>query len=77
MDKDEVGSIHYALPLAIKYTVVGKWRSPADGVAGLGGLTTCNTASVIYRVQVESTPPLSQDSPMSYRVQVYITPPLS
>ena len=25
--------------LAIKYTVVAKWRSPADRIAGLGGLT--------------------------------------
>ena len=27
------------LPLAIKYTVVAKWRSPVVGVAGLDGLT--------------------------------------
>ena len=27
------------IPLTIKYTVVVKWRSPADRVAGLGGLT--------------------------------------
>ena len=26
-------------PLVIRYTVVTGWRSPADGVAGLGGLT--------------------------------------
>ena len=26
-------------PLMIRYTVVTGWRSPADGVAGLGGLT--------------------------------------
>ena len=26
-------------PLIIEYTVVTGWRSPADGVAGLGGLT--------------------------------------
>ena len=26
-------------PLMIRYTVVTGWRSPADGVGGLGGLT--------------------------------------
>ena len=39
MDKDGVFLTTAVLPLAIKYTVVVKWRSPADGVAGLGGLT--------------------------------------
>ena len=39
MDKDGVFLTIAVLPLAIKYTVVAKWRSPADGVAGLGGLT--------------------------------------
>ena len=39
MDKDGVFLTTAVLPLAIKYTVVAKWRSPADGVAGLGGLT--------------------------------------
>ena len=37
--KDGVFLTTAVLPLAIKYTVVAKWRSPADGVAGLGGLT--------------------------------------
>ena len=37
MDKDFLTTA--VLPLAIEYTVVVKWRSPADGVAGLGGLT--------------------------------------
>ena len=39
MDKDRVFLTTAVLPLAVKYTVVAKWRSPADGVAGLGGLT--------------------------------------
>ena len=39
MDKDGVFLTTAVLPLAIKYTVVARWRSPADGVAGLGGLT--------------------------------------
>ena len=39
MDKDRVSLTTAVLPLAIKYTVVARWRSPADGVAGLGGLT--------------------------------------
>ena len=39
MDKDGVFLTTDVLPLAIKYTVVVEWRSPADGVAGLGGLT--------------------------------------
>ena len=39
MDKDGVFLTTAVLPLAIEYTVVAKWRSPADGVAGLGGLT--------------------------------------
>ena len=39
MDKDGVFLTTAVLPLTIKYTVVAKWRSPADGVAGLGGLT--------------------------------------
>ena len=39
MDKDGVFLTTAVLPLAIKYTVVVKWRSPADGVVGLGGLT--------------------------------------
>ena len=39
MDKDGVFLTTAVLPLAIKYTVVVKWISPADGVAGLGGLT--------------------------------------
>ena len=38
MDKDRVFLITVVLPLAIECTVVAKWRSPADGVAGLGGL---------------------------------------
>ena len=39
MGKDGVFLTTAVLPLAIKYTVVAKWRSPADGVADLGGLT--------------------------------------
>ena len=39
MDKDGVFLTTAVLPLAIEYTVVAKWRSPADGVAGLGWLT--------------------------------------
>ena len=39
MDKDGVFLTTAVLPLTIKYTVVVKWRSPLDGVAGLGGLT--------------------------------------
>ena len=39
MDKNGVFLTTAVLPLAIKYTVVARWRSPADGVAGLGGLT--------------------------------------
>ena len=39
MDKDGVFLTTAVLPLAIKYAVVARWRSPADGVAGLGGLT--------------------------------------
>ena len=39
MDKDGAFLTTAVLPLAVKYTVVAKWRSPADGVAGLGGLT--------------------------------------
>ena len=39
MDKDKVFLTTVVLPLTIKYTVVAKWRSPADGVVGLGGLT--------------------------------------
>ena len=39
MDKDGVLLTTAVLPLAIKCTVVARWRSPADGVAGLGGLT--------------------------------------
>ena len=39
MDKDGVFLTTAVLPLAIEYTVVAKWRSPADRVAGLGGLT--------------------------------------
>ena len=39
MDKDVFFLTTAVLPLAIKYIVVAKWRSPADGVAGLGGLT--------------------------------------
>ena len=39
MDKDGVFLTTAVLPLIIKYTVVAKWRSPADGVVGLGGLT--------------------------------------
>ena len=33
MDKDGVFLTTAVLPLAIKYTVVARWRSPADGVA--------------------------------------------
>ena len=33
------GLLTTAVLLAIKYTVVAKWRSPVDGVVGLGGLT--------------------------------------
>ena len=40
MDKDGVFLTTAVLPLAIKYTVVARWRSPADGVAGLGGFST-------------------------------------
>ena len=39
MDKDGIFLTTAVLPLAIEYTVVVKWRSPADRVAGLGGLT--------------------------------------
>ena len=39
MDKDGVFLTTAVLPLTIKYTVVARWRSPADRVAGLGGLT--------------------------------------
>ena len=39
VDKDGVFLTTAVLALAIKYTVVAKWRSPADGVVGLGGLT--------------------------------------
>ena len=39
MDKDGVFLTTAVFPLAIKYTVVGKLRSPADRVVGLGGLT--------------------------------------
>ena len=38
-DKDGVFLTTAVLPLTIEYTVVAKWRSPADRVAGLGGLT--------------------------------------
>ena len=31
-------------PLVIRYTVVTGWRSPADWVAGLGGLTVQHIA---------------------------------
>ena len=40
MDKDGVFLTTAVLPLAVKYPVVARWRSPADGVAGLGGLNT-------------------------------------
>ena len=39
MDKDGVLLITAVLPLAIKYTVVARWRSPADGFESLRGLT--------------------------------------
>ena len=39
MNKDGVFLPTAVLPLSIEYTVVAKWRSPVDGVAGLGGLT--------------------------------------
>ena len=39
MDNDGVFLSTAVLPLAIKYTVVARWRFPADGVAVLGGLT--------------------------------------
>ena len=39
MDKEGVFLTTAVLPLAIKYTVIAKWISLADRVAGLGGLT--------------------------------------
>ena len=39
MDKDGVFLTSAVLPFSIKYTVVAKWRSPVDRVAGLCGLT--------------------------------------
>ena len=39
IDKDGVFLTTAVLPLTIEYTVVAKWRSPVDRVAGLGGLT--------------------------------------
>ena len=39
MDEDRVFLTTAVLPLGIKYTVVAKWRFPADRVAGVGGLT--------------------------------------
>ena len=57
MDKDGVFLTTAVLPLAIKYTVVVKWRSPADRVAGLGGLTVqalCLSGYSHYPVWVQS-----------------------
>ena len=55
MDKDGVFLTTAVLPLAIKYTVVARWRSPADGVAGLGGLT-------VQAQTIASTPGLAPPS---------------
>ena len=43
MDKDGVFLTTAVLPLAIKYTVVARWRSTVDGVAGLGGFDCTST----------------------------------
>ena len=63
MDKDGVFLTTALLPLAIKYTVVVKWRSPADGVAGLGGLTVASNPGFPFRIVSRSFGEKSEGKP--------------
>ena len=57
MGKDRVFLTTSVLPLAIKYTVVVKWRSPADGVGGLGGLKVQAHCLSVYSHYPPPQPP--------------------
>ena len=60
---NELHTRNVTVPLAIKYTVVVKWRSPADGVVGLGGLTVQTLCLSGY----SHYPPLQSPAQLSVR----------
>ena len=66
MDKDGVFLTTAVLPLAIKYIVVARWRSPADGVAGLGGLTVQTLPERILSLSTTSASGSIISSPRGY-----------